>query len=109
MTSVICLRQTDIKGLIAYSSIGHIGLVLAGLVSCTDYGVKGAIVVVVAHGLSSPAMFTFANIVYESSFSRRIVLCKGIVSIFPALAISLLLVCATNIAAPPSINLVGEI
>ena len=65
--------------------------------------------VVVAHGLSSPAMLTFANIVYESSFSRRIVLCKGVISRFPALCLSFFLVSATNIAAPPSINLVGEI
>jgi len=109
ITSVICFRQTDIKSLIAYSSIGHIGLVLAGILSRSELGVKGAIIVVVAHGLSSPAIFNLANIIYECSFSRSIIVCKGAASIFPAMCMLFFLVCARNISAPPSINLVGEI
>lgn len=97
------------KSLIAYRSIGHIGLVLAGLLSGTELGVKGAIVVVVAHGLRSPAILSFANIVYETRFSRRVVLCKGVISIFPGLSLIFFLACARNMSAPPTINLVGEI
>ena len=85
------------------------GLVLAGLFTCTELGIKGAMVVVISHGLTSPALFNFANIVYERRFSRRIVLCKGLISIFPALSMSLFLACGANIAVPCSINLVGEI
>lgn len=109
VTSIICVRQTDIKALIAYSSIGHIALVLGGLLTCSDLGIKGAIIVVVAHGLSSPAILTFANIVYDVRYSRRLTLCKGIISLLPAACLCFFLVCATNMAAPPSINLAGEI
>ncbi len=109
VTSIICLRQTDVKALIAYRSIGHMGLVLAGAISGTEIGVKGALVVVVAHGLSSPAIFRLANIVYETSFSRSVALCKGVISVFPALCLTFFLVCAINMSAPPSINLIGEI
>lgn len=109
ITSVICFRQTDIKSLIAYRSIGHIGLVLAGILSRSDLGVKGAIIVVVAHGLRSPAILNFANIMYECSLSRSILICKGAASIFPAICIVFFLVCGSNISAPPSINLVGEV
>lgn len=109
ITSIICIRQTDIKALIAYRSIGHIALVLAGILSYTELGVKGAIVLVVAHGLSSPAILTFANIVYDARLSRSLNLCKGIISIFPATCLCFFMVCARNMAAPPSINLAGEI
>ena len=77
VTSVICVRQTDIKSLIAYSSIGHMGLALGGLLRGSELGIKGAIVVAVAHGLRSPAILSFASIVYDVTFSRSIFLCKG--------------------------------
>lgn len=108
-TSVVCLRQSDVKALIAYRSIGHMGMVLAGILTCTEFGVKGAVVVVVAHGLTSPAMLRFARIIYDVTFSRRLAICKGILSVLPAACISFFLLRASNIAAPPLINLVGEI
>nr|BDC91898.1 NADH dehydrogenase subunit 4 [Armandia sp. GK-2021] len=108
-TSVICLRQADVKALIAYSSIGHMAMVLAGILTMTEFGVKGAVVVVVAHGLSSPAMLSFANMVYEMTFSRSLVICKGVLSVFPAVCLLFFLLSASNMAAPPFINLVGEI
>lgn len=69
------------KALIAYSSIGHIALVLGGLMRCSEYGVTGAIVIVVAHGISSPAILTLAALIYEARLSRRLTVCKGISSI----------------------------
>lgn len=109
VTSVICLRQTDIKALIAYSSIGHIGLALGGLLSGRDLGVKGAIVVAVAHGLSSPAIFSLAGVVYDRTFSRSLYLCKGVGSLLPVLLFPFFILCAANISAPPIVNLAGEI
>lgn len=101
VTSIICVRQADIKALIAYSSIGHIGLALGGLLSGSDLGVKGAIVVAVAHGLSSPAMFSLAGVVYDVSYSRRLFLCKGLGAMFPGILFPLFLLCAANMSAPP--------
>lgn len=108
-TSAICLRQADVKALIAYSSIGHIAMVLGGILTIREFGVKGAVVVVVAHGLRSPAMLRFANIVYEITFSRSLIICKGVLSVFPAVCLLFFLLRASNMAAPPFINLVGEI
>jgi len=109
VTSIICVRQVDMKSLIAYSSIGHMGLVLAGLLSERELGVKGAIVISVAHGFRSPALFNLASGVYDVLHSRRLILCKGAVSLFPPACILFLLACAANISAPPFINLVGEV
>ena len=109
VTSVICVRQTDMKSLIAYSSIGHMGLALGGLLRGSELGIKGAIVVAVAHGLRSPAILSFASIVYDVTFSRSIFLCKGAGNLFPIILLPLLLLCAANMSAPPFVNLVGEI
>ncbi|KAG7172185.1 NADH-ubiquinone oxidoreductase chain 5-like 4, partial [Homarus americanus] len=69
----ICLRQVDIKSLIAYSSVAHIGLVLRGLV------VFGAVVIMVGHGLCSSGLFCLANIVYERLGSRRLLVNKEVI------------------------------
>lgn len=109
ITSVICIRQVDIKSLIAYSSIGHMGLVLGGLLSESELGVKGAVVISVAHGFSSPALFNLARGVYDVTYRRNLILCKGVVTLLPVACMIFLFACAANISAPPFINLVGEI
>ena len=109
VTSSISFRQTDMKSLIAYRSIGHISLVLGGLVSQTDCGVNGAIFIAVAHGLSSPAIFNLARIIYEKTLSRSLLVSKGIVRILPVSYGLFFLVCAANISAPPLISLLREV
>lgn len=109
ITSFICLRQVDIKALIAYSSVGHIGLLIVGLLSGSIIGWVGAFVVIISHGLCSPALFALANISYESVRSRGLLLNKGLLNIYSSMAIWWFLFCAFNIAAPPSLNLVGEL
>lgn len=109
LTSFICIRQTDLKSLIAYSRVGHIGIITAGIISCSTWGWIGATVLIIAHGLCSSALFALANITYETTHTRSIYLTKGILSIFPGLAICWFLIAAGNIAAPPTLNLVGEI
>ena len=108
-TSFICLRQPDLKSLIAYSSVGHIGLLLAGLLSNSTWGWHGALGIRVAHGLCSSGLFALANITYESTNTRRLFLTKGMQIIFPTMTIWWFLFSAANIAAPPSINLLSEI
>jgi len=109
LTSIICLRQPDLKSLIAYSSVGHIGLILAGAISNSTWGLIGASLIIIAHGLSSSALFALANITYESSHTRRIFLIKGLISSTPIISLWWFLFAASNIAAPPSLNLLREI
>jgi len=108
-TRLICIRQPDLKSLIAYSSVGHIGLILAGILSNSSWGLAGALIIIVAHGLRSSALFIIANLSYEITHTRRIFLTKGLLSIAPIISIWWFLFTAANMAAPPSINLISEI
>lgn len=107
--SLICLRQVDIKALIAYSSVSHIGLVLRGIITMNYWGMSGALVIIIAHGLCSSGLFCLANILYERTNSRRFFLNKGLINLIPIIALWWFLFRCCNIAAPPSLNLLGEI
>lgn len=109
ITRVICIRQPDLKSLIAYSSVGHIGLILAGILSNSAWGIAGALAIIVAHGLSSSALFILANISYEITNTRSIFLTKGLISVEPTMTLWWFLFTCANIATPPSINLLREI
>ena len=106
---LICLRQVDIKALIAYSSVAHIGLVLSGLVVFGWWGLNGAVVVMIGHGLCSSGLFCLANIVYERIGRRSLLIRKGLINFIPRIALWWFLLRAGNIAAPPTLNLLGEI
>nr|AFQ62285.1 NADH dehydrogenase subunit 4 [Parocyusa longitarsis] len=107
--SLICLRQTDIKSLIAYSSVAHMGLVLGGLMTLNYWGLCGALVMMIAHGLCSSGLFCLANITYERINSRSLYLNKGLINLMPILSLWWFLLLSSNMAAPPSLNLLGEI
>nr|UZH92103.1 NADH dehydrogenase subunit 4 [Sclerolinum annulatum]UZH92116.1 NADH dehydrogenase subunit 4 [Sclerolinum annulatum]UZH92129.1 NADH dehydrogenase subunit 4 [Sclerolinum annulatum] len=109
ITSLICLRQTDLKSLIAYSSIGHMGILLAGILTSTEWGWQGALAMMIAHGLSSSALFLLANSTYEFTHTRSIFLTKGMINIFPSMTLWWFISCSANMAAPPSVNLLSEI
>lgn len=109
LVSLICLRQTDMKALIAYSSVAHIGLVLRGIITITYWGLCGRLIMMVAHGLCSSGLFCLANISYERLLSRRLFLNKGLMNLIPRIALWWFLFSCCNIAAPPSLNLLGEI
>jgi NADH-ubiquinone oxidoreductase chain 4 len=109
LTRVICFRQIDFKSLIAYSSIGHISLILAGVFSNSSWGWGGGVVLIISHGFCSSALFALANITYEKTHTRRLMLTKGILLLMPRISLWWFLFCVINIAAPPRINLLGEI
>lgn len=109
VTRIICFRQIDLKALIAYSSIGHMSLILAGVFSNRSWGWRGALVLILSHGFCSSALFALANYTYEKTHTRSLFLRKGILILLPALTTWWFLFCIINIAAPPSINLLGEI
>nr|CDN85606.1 NADH dehydrogenase subunit 4 [Cherax destructor] len=107
--SLMCLRQVDMKSLIAYSSVAHMGLVLGGLVSMSSWGLNGALVVMVGHGLCSSGLFCLANMVYERLGSRSLMISKGLLSFMPSMGFWWFLLVVGNMAAPPTLNLMGEI
>ena len=109
LTRIICLRQTDLKSLIAYSSVGHIRLLIAGLLSNTSWGWNASLTIILAHGLCSSSLFALANITYESTQTRRVFLTKGIMTLFPTITIWWFINRAINIAAPPTSNLLREL
>ena len=109
VTSLICLRQTDIKSLIAYSSVGHIGLLTAGTLSNRTWGWNGRLGIIVAHGLCSSGLFALANLTYDARNSRRLFLSKGLILSFPSITFWWFLLSSANMAAPPSLNLLSEI
>lgn len=109
ITGSICLRQTDLKALIAYSSVSHIGLVAAGLLIQTPWGFKGALILIIAHGLASSALFCLANTNYERTHSRTILLARGLQIALPLIATWWLIASLANLALPPLPNLIGEL
>jgi len=109
VTAVICVGQRDIKSLIAYSSVGHIGVILAGRLSKFMWGWEGAILMMICHGFCSSGLFCLANLIYEKLKSRSLFLCGGIININPIICLWWFLFCIANIGAPPFINLVREV
>nr|YP_009178485.1 NADH dehydrogenase subunit 4 [Leopardus pardalis]AKE36282.1 NADH dehydrogenase subunit 4 [Leopardus pardalis] len=109
MTSSICLRQTDLKSLIAYSSVSHMALVIVAVLIQTPWSYMGAMALMIAHGLTSSALFCLANSNYERVHSRTMILARGLQTILPLMAAWWLLASLANLALPPTINLVGEL
>nr|QUB07093.1 NADH dehydrogenase subunit 4 [Chlamisus sp. N29] len=107
--SLICLRQSDMKLLIAYSSVAHMGLALSGVMTLSVWGITGCVILMLGHGLCSSGLFCLANISYERFMSRSIYLNKGMINIVPSMSLWWFLLCACNMASPPSLNLLGEI
>nr|BDQ43794.1 NADH dehydrogenase subunit 4 [Metaphire megascolidioides] len=109
VTSLICMRQTDLKSLIAYSSVGHMGLVVAGMNSNSNWGMQASLTMMIAHGLSSSALFVMANMNYEITSTRSLYMTKGLMALMPILTMWWFMFTASNMAAPPTINLLSEI
>nr|YP_009369713.1 NADH dehydrogenase subunit 4 [Pseudophyllus titan]ARO46873.1 NADH dehydrogenase subunit 4 [Pseudophyllus titan] len=109
LISLSCLRQGDLKSLIAYSSVAHMGLVLGGIMTMTVWGFNSAYTMMLAHGLCSSGLFCLANICYERSGSRSLLINKGLMVFMPSMSMWWFLLVSSNMAAPPSLNLVGEI
>nr|AXJ93302.1 NADH dehydrogenase subunit 4 [Nereis sp.] len=109
ITSLICVRQQDIKALIAYSSVGHMSLVMAGILSNISWGIWGAMIMMISHGLLSSTLFASADMSYSNSGSRSLFMNKGVNLSSPSMSMLWFMMCAANMAAPPSSNLMAEI
>nr|YP_009724975.1 NADH dehydrogenase subunit 4 [Stigmatogobius pleurostigma]ANW71986.1 NADH dehydrogenase subunit 4 [Stigmatogobius pleurostigma] len=109
MTGSICLRQTDLKSLIAYSSVGHMGLVAGGILIQTPWGTTGALILMITHGLTSSALFCLANTNYERTHTRTMVLARGLQMVLPLMTSWWFIASLANLALPPLPNLMGEL
>nr|QHD47921.1 NADH dehydrogenase subunit 4 [Suwallia bimaculata] len=109
LVSLMCLRQTDLKALIAYSSVAHMGVVLGGLLTLTYWGFCGSFTLMIAHGLCSSGLFCLANISYERLGSRSLLINRGLMNFMPSMTLWWFLLSSCNMAAPPSLNLLSEI
>nr|ATI10803.1 NADH dehydrogenase subunit 4 [Calvisia medogensis] len=107
--SFVCLRQTDLKSLIAYSSIIHMGLGLGGIMTFNCWGIFGLLILMISHGLCSSGLFCLVNLVYERLGSRSLYIIKGLINFMPSMSLWWFLLSSYNMAAPPSLNLMGEI
>nr|AXI98527.1 NADH dehydrogenase subunit 4 [Pseudoniphargus brevipedunculatus] len=109
LMSLICLRQMDMKLLIASSSVVHMSMCIVGLLVFSEWGLKGCVMMMLAHGLCSSGLFCLANITYERTSSRSMLLSKGLLNLMPTLSMFWFLLVMSNMAAPPSINLLSEL
>nr|UWI71936.1 NADH dehydrogenase subunit 4 [Antheraea pernyi] len=107
--SLKCFCQVDIKSLIAYSSVAHMSIVIGGIMVMNYWGYNGSYILMIGHGLCSSGMFCLANISYERLHSRSMYINKGLMNFMPSMSLWWFLLLSSNMAAPPSLNLMGEI
>jgi NADH-ubiquinone oxidoreductase chain 4 len=106
---IICLTQIDMKILIALSSVAHIAIVIAAILTFTSWGVNRALFIIIGHGFCSSGLFCIANLLYERTHTRNLIISKGFYLLTPVLTTWCFLLASANIAAPPTLNLLGEI
>nr|YP_010555873.1 NADH dehydrogenase subunit 4 [Marcia japonica]UYR95105.1 NADH dehydrogenase subunit 4 [Marcia japonica] len=109
LSSVICLCQSDLKSLIAYSSIGHMAMGFAGFLTFFSIGKMGFVCMMFAHGLCSPVLFSLAASSYDICSSRNILLTKGMLRTFPLFSTFWFLFSVINMGVPPSLNFFSEV
>nr|YP_010934889.1 NADH dehydrogenase subunit 4 [Blastothrix speciosa]WKV28880.1 NADH dehydrogenase subunit 4 [Blastothrix speciosa] len=107
--SMLCLRQLDMKILVAYSSVVHMGMMLLGLFSFKMWGFWGGFIMMIGHGLCSSGMFMMLNNFYMRTSSRSILINKGMIYFFPSLMLLWFILCMNNMSSPISMNLLSEI
>jgi len=108
-SSLTTLRQTDFKCLVAYSSIAHMSVVVAGVFSNTIQGIEGGIMLSIAHGFVSPALFMLVGgVLYDAFHTRVIRYYRGMTSYMPVFSVFFLLFTVANAGTPLTSNWVGE-
>lgn len=86
LVRLVCLRQTDLKSLVAYSSVAHMGIVVCGIITVNYWGFCGSYVLMIAHGLCSSGLFCLVNIVYERTGSRSLLVNRGLMCLMPRIS-----------------------
>jgi NADH-quinone oxidoreductase subunit M len=107
-TSLVALVQEDMKKLIAYSSVAHMGFVTMGIFAATAQGISGGIFQMVSHGVVSSALFLCVGVVYDRMHSREIATYGGLVNRMPVYAVVFLLFTLANVGLPGTSGFIGE-
>jgi NADH-quinone oxidoreductase subunit M len=107
-TSLVALMQEDIKKLIAYSSVAHMGFVTMGIFAGTTQGVAGGVFQMVSHGIVSGALFLCVGIVYDRMHTREIAAYGGLVNRMPLYALVFMVFTMANVGLPGTSGFVGE-
>ncbi len=107
-TSIVAIVQEDMKKLIAYSSVAHMGLVTMGIFAATTQGVAGAIFLMISHGIVSAALFLCVGVVYERMHTREIAFYGGLVNRMPLYAAAFMVFTMANVGLPGTTGFVGE-
>src|SRR3569832_2109168 len=107
-TSLVALMQEDIKKLIAYSSVAHMGFVTMGIFAGTTQGVAGGVFQMISHGIVSGALFLCVGVVYDRMHTREIAAYGGLVNRMPLYAVALLVFTLANVGLPGTSGFVGE-
>ena len=107
-TSLIALMQEDMKKLIAYSSVAHMGFVTLGIFTLQQQGIEGSIIQMISHGLVSAALFLTVGVVYDRMHSRLISTYGGLVSVIPKYSILFMLFALASLGLPGTSGFIGE-
>jgi NADH-quinone oxidoreductase subunit M len=107
-TSLVALAQEDMKKLIAYSSVAHMGIVTMGIFAATTQGVAGGIFQMISHGLVSAALFLCVGVVYDRMHTREIAAYGGLINRMPLYAAAFMVFTLANIALPGTSGFIGE-
>ncbi|OQM77430.1 NADH-quinone oxidoreductase subunit M [Manganibacter manganicus] len=107
-TSLVALMQEDMKKLIAYSSVAHMGFVTMGIFALNPEGIQGAIFQMLSHGLVSGALFLCVGVIYDRLHTREIAAYGGLVNIMPKYAVAFLIFTMANVGLPGTTGFVGE-
>jgi NADH-quinone oxidoreductase subunit M len=107
-TSLVALMQEDMKKLIAYSSVAHMGFVTMGIFAMTAQGVAGGIFQMISHGIVSAALFLCVGVVYDRMHSREIATYGGLVNRMPIYAFAFMVFTLANVGLPGTSGFVGE-
>ncbi|WP_349360795.1 NADH-quinone oxidoreductase subunit M [Stappia sp.] len=107
-TSLVALAQEDIKKLIAYSSVAHMGYVTMGIFTMTEQGVQGALFQMLSHGIVSGALFLCVGVIYDRMHTRDIAAYGGLVNRMPFYAVAFLIFTMANVGLPGTSGFVGE-
>lgn len=108
-TSLVALMQDDIKKLIAYSSVAHMGYVTMGIFAANEQGLQGAIFQMLSHGIVSGALFLCVGVVYDRLHTREIAAYGGLVNNMPKYAVAFMIFTMANVGLPGTSGFVGEI
>lgn len=108
LTSLVALVQDDMKKLIAYSSVAHMGFVTLGIYSGTTFGVQGAIFQMVSHGLISAALFLCVGVLYDRMHTHEIAVFGGLVNKMPRYAAAFMVFTMANVGLPGTSGFIGE-